>query len=372
MDLSVAKAPFVKTWSKSKLWPSMVEQHVFRALAVCKDIPQTMPVFAGGEVIGLVLGTNDGSGLAYYKPITHRQWMGFHSYDDLDAEVRRGKYYRCFFKKTTTDINQSNLWFDVWPEAGLPIAGDFSGTAATARQFDNTTNGALDLGPAVDASGDTRHLLGWKLTGLAGTNSLANQLIIYDRVLSYDAEVQSTSLTTMTNTNTAQRYASAGQSGMQIATTMNLNTLGVTTTNLTSLHYTNQGGTTGRSVSTAYTLPFWTNVTGGLPNPVCCPHDNTNNRTLSPFLPLQAGDQGVRKIEDYTSSANNTGTFAFALMRPIGIMWTQGSSGGVRVDFARSMFCLERVYDGACLSWLWMAATGNTASISGYLQVGWG
>jgi hypothetical protein len=351
----------VHTRRKTRWNPSAVDDAVERALLACRKVPQAVPVLHAGEVVGLVRGSWDGS-WADYMPLTRRQWCGFQGYPDLDQQAKNGKYTRITWNKTTSSLTVGGLaWTDFWPCGGSPGAGDYSGTANTARQFDNTTVGGIQHRYLQPAATETRHVAQWEVAVVGATTPTNRQLFLYDRVLSYDGASITTTTTTLTNTLAAQRYISAGQDGLLISVMVSAVT-GATASNINTVTFTDQNGNTAVTWNPGYTV----NWEVGIPSPSATQPAIGAAIHDSPFLPMGPGVTGLRKIETFVSSAINTGTVCFALVKPLATMW--GSNSVVtRQDLARGMFTLERVFDGACLNFLATQASNNAADVQGKL-----
>lgn len=363
----------VHTESKTAYHPSLVEHVIRTATQHVAGVDSPVAVFMGPRVVGLVRGRS-GSRDVRVKRITHRQWCGFDGYDDLDAALRGGALVRADWRKDiSSGWTRANVWGDYWPVAGVPGAGDYSGTANTARQFDKDTPGAIEIRTKSPTGGETRHLAGHSLANVSASKTTAQFMWLYDRVLSYDGCSVSTTLTTLTNTLTAQRYAGTGDLGNKILVTSST-TLGATPSDLSSMTVTDNAGNTAVSLAPGYTLPWRTSSPGGsttAPASVCLPHDNTNITSIAPFLPLPAGVSGVRAVEAFTSTANNTGTVCIALVQPLAWIWQPVNQTVIHIDTARATFQMPRIFDDACLNMLHLGGHASSATVNdvGHLRI---
>lgn len=365
MDLA-QQAPSVRTRQKSRWHPSAVALSIADASRNARTLKSPMAVLHAGEVAGLV--ARDG-----FMPLTREQWAGFPSYDAVVRAYQAGKHTIVDLRREIHMWNLSNVWGDTWPCGTTPPGGTYTGTANTLRQFDNTTLGGLNFSQLTPGALETRHLTGWDLGITVNNNIVVFSLILYDRVASYDGCSITTSTTTLTNTLAAQRYISSGQDGLQIVTTASAAT-GATASNLSSMTVTDQQGNAGVSITPGITMAWHASAAtpaSALPATVVLPRDTTDGVQWTPFLPLAANVAGVRKIEAFTSSAINTGTICFALVHPMGSMWVNGGTNtNTKVDLARSMYTLERVFNTACLSFLMCLSDGNSGVIQGRLHLG--
>lgn len=96
---------------------------------------------------------------------------------------------------------------------------------------------------------------------------------------------------------------------------------------------------------------------------------------FGPFLPLAAGDGGIRTVEQFNYNVTHTsGTTNLVLCRPLLTLPMTTIGVAAERDLLNQMPSLPRVYDGACLTWLMYAgaATPVTSSFFGHLDLAWG
>jgi hypothetical protein len=131
--------------------------------------------------------------------------------------------------------------------------------------------------------------------------------------------------------------------------------------------YTDQSGNTGN------TLPVTVSMTAsGIVGHI--PTSGLAANNYGPFLPLANGDYGVRNVASVTMSAANTGTMALVLARPLLTLPLTTVSVGAERDLMNQLPSLPRIYDGACLTWLYFAGANTAANVNFYgsLEAGWG
>jgi hypothetical protein len=149
----------------------------------------------------------------------------------------------------------------------------------------------------------------------------------------------------------------------------NATPLGAGTPNLSLASYTNSVATAGQT--TPGVLPIGkTAAANGL-----ILYSGTGAGKYGPFMPLAAGDKGIRSIENIQiSSTYTSGEFSVGLCKPIVTLpiTTLGVAG--ERDLMNQMPSLPRIYDGACLVWLIYhgAATPVNSAIYGHLDLAWG
>ena len=363
-------SPSVHTFPKSGPPSWLVDGALLRAIEATRGVETPSGVLVPHYgCVGIVKGQS-GSDRVRVRRITNKMWLGFDTYQALNDAVRDGKIISSPWIKNGSGYSRANVWGDWWPTDGLPPAGSYGGTANTARQFDNTTVGAIEL-RLKTPSGGTRHLVGRIIYGTTASSGVPELFWLYDRVLTYDGGGVSTVTTTLTNTLAAQRYIGSGDDGLQICITVSA-TMGVVASDLSSLTYTDNVGNTAQALAAGYTLPWYTSGPGGSTtalSPVAVPHDTTNTQTIAPFLPLLAGDSGVRKVEAFTSSVINTGTICVGLYKPLAMMWSPNAGSISAVEYGRVTFQLPQIFDAACLSMMGLSSRSNAASHIARIQV---
>jgi hypothetical protein len=343
------------------------------ALRIGAWIPQPLPVFASGEVVGVVLG--DGRGRASYRScdLEDLRASGFPDYATLDAAMKNGQRSDVYWFKDQTGDTSTDSWGDHWPLAGIPPAGDYSGTTLNARLFDNTVKGGFYADQRTPGAGQTRHLMGWEHATL--TAAVCSWYgIIYDRVGAYDAQIVSSVPSTFINTTPFSRYISSGQSGLLLMPTI-ANTTGLdnTAATVTAITATDQIGNTGVSLLPSWTVSLNQNGPGiatTKPARIAFPFDVTEGRPVTPFFPLPAGVSGVRKMEGLTCSAiyTATNTISLVLVKPVGFIWGHYSQVVHALDLPRTMFALTRIMSNACLNIVSLMGAGNASTKMGYLK----
>lgn len=260
--------------------------------------------------------------------------MGFSSLDSLTAAMSGGQKERVWFQKTSANAaaGVGGRWYDLFQGGGFPSAGTYPGTAGVATAMNRSTLGALPLGPNV--SPDTRHLI--KLAAGTSTGTVVpGTLLLCDFLLYYPALVVTGAPTTLDNTVTLPRYTD-GAGVMAMVAVQSAHGAAVPSLTFT---YTDQAGNS--SVAPAHAAP-------GSSAPV-----STAYGALGvPFMPLAAGDTGVRKLDSYTLASGTTGSVAAVLVKPLAEIpliatWTMSMA-----NLVHELPSLERVHDDACLGFM--------------------
>lgn len=176
---------------------------------------------------------------------------------------------------------------------------------------------------------------------------------------------------TGTGTHTATLYlgdrAPTHGAGVQAFLTPSV-ALGAGTPNV-QITYTDASGNTGNTTPT--TLPI-SNASAPIGQ---IEYSGTGAGKYGPFIPLAAGDAGIRSVEQFSYSVTHTsGTTNLVLCRPLLTLPMTTVGVAAERDLVNQMPSLPRVYDGACLVWLMYAgaATPVSSAFYGHLDFGWG
>jgi hypothetical protein len=240
--------------------------------------------------------------------------------------------------------------------AVLTLAATWDAQEGTPMRFTTTTT--LPAGLALNTT------YYWHRTG-AGTGNVSTSLA------NLDAAIYVNTSDTGTGTHTATLYidrAPSNGAGVMALLTPSGTALGAGTPNI-QLTYTNAAGTTGRVTPT--TLPI-SNASAPIGQ---IEYSGTGVGKFGPFMPLAAGDTGIRVVEQFNYNVTHTsGITNVVLCRPLftSPMTTVGVAA--ERDLLNQVPSLPRIYDGACLVWLMYAgaATPVSSSFAGHLDFGWG
>jgi hypothetical protein len=176
---------------------------------------------------------------------------------------------------------------------------------------------------------------------------------------------------TGTGTHTATMYLGdrcpSNGAGVQAFLTPSV-ALGAGTPSI-QLTYTDASGNAGNT--TPATLPI-SNATAPIGQ---IEYSGTGAGKYGPFVPLAAGDSGIRLVEQFNYNATHTsGTTNVVLCRPLLTLPMTTVGVAAERDLLNQVPSLPRVYDGACLVWLMYAgaATPISSAFYGHLDVAWG
>lgn len=293
---------------------------------------------------------------------------GFSSQDDMVNEIStNGNFYRTDWQKSTfaTTAHTAGLWYSLMRGGGNPPADTILGTG---------TNLAFQaLSDAVATASGIPHggnVGGYKVLLSAAAQTAAATtapcvLMLVDMLGFYPiTTVTTTGAQTLNNTVTLPRYTNGA--GVQAFLTPST-VMGAATPSIT-LNYTNSAGTAGKA--TPATLPIG-NTAAAVTSIV---YSGTGTGKYGPFIPLAAGDAGIRSVQSINLSASYvSGVLNLVLCKPIMTLPITTLGVTAERDLVNQFASMPRIYDGACLNWLMLAgaATPVASPLSGHLEFGW-
>lgn len=293
---------------------------------------------------------------------------GFSSQDNMiNALTVDGKGYRTDWQKSSfaTTAHTAGLWYSLFRGGGNPPADTILGTGtnlAFQALTDATTN-ATGIPHGGDVGGYKVLLNAAAQTAAATTAPCV--LMLVDLLGFYPiTTVTTTGAQTLNNTVTLPRYTTGA--GVQAFLTPST-VMGAATPNL-SIGYTNSAGTASRA--TTATLPIG-NTAAAVTSIV---YSGTGNGKFGPFMPLQAGDAGIRSVQSVTLSASYvSGVLNLVLCKPLMTLPITTLGVTAERDLVNQFASMPKIYDGACLAWLMLAgaATPVASPLSGHLEFGW-
>ena len=293
---------------------------------------------------------------------------GFSSQDDMVNEIStNGKFYRTDWQKSTfaTTAHTAGLWYSLMRGGGNPAADTILGTGTNlAFQALSDTVATASGIPHGGNVGGYKVLLSAAAQTAAATTAPC-VLMLVDMLGFYPiTTVTTTGAQTLNNTVTLPRYTDGA--GVQAFLTPST-VMGAATPNIT-LNYTNSAGTAGKA--TPVTLPIG-NSAAAVTSVV---HSGTGTGKYGPFIPLAAGDAGIRSVQSINLSASYvSGVLNLVLCKPLLTLPITTLGVTAERDLVNQFASMPRVYDGACLHWLMLAgaATPVASPLSGHLEFGW-
>ena len=323
-----------------------------------------LPVYLGHKKLGYVFDDHRNKRVLYRTAAT--------GIADIEAAFAKGQTWRSVYYKPNTAGAGSltTLWYDMYPNQGNPAppSSPYSGTALTARSFNDTMIGCIRHGGNVGSSYKQISSINTQLIS-ASTGSV---LLWYDRVIAYDNNLYSASLQSFTNTVTAPRYNTTGDGGLQICVTSITGT-GTGPVTLSALSYVNDSGTTNSApiqtnhASVVASRSAFSSTYGA---EVVFPF-TTGGGSAGAWVELAAGDMGVHQVNSITwSAADGTNTTCVFLARELAISVAPISATSWTVEQVTAFMNYERIVDGAYISFMeW--ATQASGTFEGQIEFVW-
>jgi hypothetical protein len=290
------------------------------------------------------------------------------------SELAAGKAYRSdFFKLSGAAAHVAGNAYDLSLNTGVPVANTYPGTALNAVVPDESTGWGIYHGGNV--SGDTKHVLNAMALAVGGT-SAPGILILVDVVIYYPGiDLKATTPQTMVNGSTLTRWTNGKGLRPYIVVTTQSGGTPASTPVMSVFNYRDQDDN-----DAAYSGPTINFTAGAAAIPPVSKIVHCAPAAGHPgiFLPLNAGDTGIKRVNTFQLSTAYTGatttTGCIVLCRPL----LSIPLVGIGVPGERSFFApspiLPTVPDGACLNWLYFpgAATAANSTFQGNLDLGWG
>lgn len=348
---------------------------------------------------------------------------GFISYDSIITAMTAGKQRDALFSKTTPTMT-ANLFYSSWSLAGIPTAGLFQGVGLTSRSIDSSVQGAMGFGAAAVAH--QRFLTGVGASISAATGPHVLQLI--DRLGdlgsttfaaassgAYSALTlprYASAATTITNSGRAANVATITTSaphgyevgfavtpacvtntGLNPATNTQVIITSVPTTS--SFTYVSVGGDVTPSADTGSVVDcqgvqVFVEVSGTLGTVAGVTavltytnQSGTGGRVTGSiamgavtqgclqsggfFVPLQAGDTGVRSVESIAITGTTTGTISVVFAKAITMLPTSAGAY-VERDMVLQTPKMFQLRDSAALQWIYMSGLATAGNLAGIVS----
>ena len=301
--------------------------------------------------------------------------MGFSSQDDLIASITvDGQVGRIDYQKTTAVAGVAGTWTDLGTATGSTPVDAYAGTSLTFVATDDTYSGGA-VYHGGDVSTATKHFLNASASVFAAAGApwilMCVDQVGYVPITSTDVTGTGSRTVTMTpisNTGAkVDRWANGAGLRAYFSTEVAPTAGGP---NLTTFTYTNQAGTTGKTLGATVGFAA-TPVTGMIP------HSGNAATRYGPFLPLAAGDSGIRDIENFTLSGGTaytgSGQLVLHLVQPLWQIPIPASGILTERDFVNQLPSLPKIPDGACIRFLLFqtGATTTTSPVNVFCDYGW-
>ena len=289
----------------------------------------------------------------------------------INAAIAAGKSYKTSWLKTTTGAAYTaGRWYNTYMMAGQPGwsgAAAYQGTQFTSYQLVGSgatpCPGKISIGENV--SPDVRHLVNIEMATIVALG-VPSWLMLVDQLLYYPVNLQVTNQA-MTNSVSLPRYTDGIGVRMFLEITA---TQGAAASNLNSATflYTNSADVANR------TIPGTVTTTGAAIVPHIT-HSGVALNNFGPFIPLAAGDLGVKSVQNFGLNVGDggTGTAALVLCKPLATIPLVAINTATSRDYVFNIPSMPVVQDGACLSFLLCPGGAvNATSFFGTLDFVWG
>jgi len=289
--------------------------------------------------------------------------MGFSSQDDLLNQITvNGKIGRIDFNKTTPVAGVAGTWTDLGMGTGSVPANTYAGTSLTFVPTDDTWGeGAIYHGGNVSSA--TKHFLNASASVFAAAGApwilMCTDQVGYVPITGADVTGTSERTITMTALDSGSRWPDGkglrAYFSAEVAPTAG-------GPNLTSFKYTDQDGNTGQNWTTAVGFAAAAGAVAG-----AVPHSGNAATRYAPFLPLLAGDYGIRDLEAFTLSGGTaytgSGQLVLHLVKPLWQMPIPASGILCERDYLNQLPSMPKIPDGACIRFM-LFQTGATTTAS--------
>jgi hypothetical protein len=232
---------------------------------------------------------------------------------------------------------------------GNPVPQYYIGAIGVSTPFSYSADGGIVHGGAVTPK--KKIVRSFTLFANSATGSPMT-VIGLDYLLFYAfIDESTTDPQTMTNSVQLPRY----QDGLGVYAVA-ISVAGRTGGQSFSYTYTNSDGVSGRVSPTIVE-----NNTSA--NGVIVSSNTATNGAFGPFLPMQAGDKGIRSIDSVTMNGPDVGLFTLVLVKPIFQTQIRGVDAPVERDYLINGATNAQIMDNAYLN-LMCLPTGNLSGVT--------
>lgn len=291
--------------------------------------------------------------------------MAFNGVDAIVAARTAGKTKRTNWNRTvvTGATSVAGRWHEMLSGGGTGGAMTLTGTAGVGVVCNKSTVGALPAGP--DVATDLKYLL--KMMALTGGATLTPAvLLLTDIIHLYPSCALTGAPTALSNHPT---WTGTGDTRMTSADgvecSLIVTTAGTAGNGQITPTYVDQSGNSQAAPSSLY-APATNAPVGSLYG-----QTNTVVTVGGPYMPLAAGDTGVRQISSYAINTGlTTGVGCFVLHRPIEEIPLAAANTAGMLEWILG----ERIYDDACLGMFIQIGGAATAGqqVTGSFRSVWG
>lgn len=269
---------------------------------------------------------------------------------DIVDSVEQGRINTVSFRKLPSQSSVAGVWCDLSMASGNPPPNFYSGNELTATHFESNKGiykGSADHLFEIMVQTNSANFA-------ASTLTLCDYLMFYPQVDMDSVDTQFTD-----NTLTLPRYTSG--EGVRMFVVAQYPYIGNVTFSVT---YTNSDGISGRT-----TGQVRTNTATFIASFI---HSGSATNSYGAFLPLQAGDKGVRSVQNITFNSPNGGLGAIVLVKPIYNTIIRESQSPVEANCFKDSALLPKIEQGAYLNIICLpSANISGAVLTGILKTIW-
>ena len=279
----------------------------------------------------------------------------------VDAELA-GRTNFATWRKTPTQTTGAGVWFDLSMSPGNPVPNYYAAAPNIAIGLSQANDSGIAHGGNVSQLGFTKYLKTFGAMTVTST-AVPLQMLLCDYLMFYPfIDMSVTDYQPMTTNIALPRYTTGA--GVQIMAVEVAGQSGVGNPQF-QVQYTNQDGVEGR-----------------LTRPVACNTQVVNGTIIntapatdgcnSPFLPLQTGDTGVRKIEGITFYTAEIGLIALVLVKQVANHTIRTIDAPAERNCFTDFSSMPVIADDAYLNLIVLPnGTLANAPIHGYIQTIW-
>jgi hypothetical protein len=280
----------------------------------------------------------------------------------VDAELA-GQSSFATWRKTPTQTTGAGIWFDLSMSPGNPVPNYYAASPNIAIALAQSTDGGIYHGGNVNQLGFTKYL---KTFGAMTTTATAIplQVLLCDYLMYYPfVDMSVTDYQPLTTNISLPRYPTG--KNVKIMAVEVAGQLGVGNPQF-QVTYTNQDGVEGRI---SQPVACNTQVVNG----TIITSAPNNNFGGSPFIPLQAGDTGVQKIDGVQFFTADIGLISLALVQVLEDHTIRTIDAPAERNCLTDFSSMPTIADDAYLNLIVLPnGTLSAAPIHGYLQTLWG
>lgn len=253
----------------------------------------------------------------------------------------------------------AGVWMDMTYAAGIPVANYYAAAPYVSATLAATDG--INHGPAVNAAGYRKYLhkaLLMPVTAIGQAAFMVHDIVMFYPFVDGDGGEQP-----LDNQIAIPRYGGVGCKIMLVS-----QGAGVANAANTQITYTSAD-------DVQQTMTIYTCNTGTAGQLIGAPPPGTSVevRNASPYLPLVAGDRGVKRVDTVNMLSGCGGIFAVVICKPLGIISMQASeTTPIEVDFMRDRFRTNELEDGAYIGIAGISSTtAAPATLHGQFDFIW-